>query len=141
MDDLDQAWIATVNEERLHHKQEKIQDWMLEDVLEAAEQICFLKTHLSALNGEPNKDLEFDEDAKCDICQSVDSLSYLTAYRFSIMARMEMSWYFVNPVLCVCTKPAMAFPICLLVLGSVETVKQTPEQRLSVYSVQTKVVQ
>ncbi|VDK35827.1 unnamed protein product [Taenia asiatica] len=70
MDDLDQAWVATVNEERARLQQEKIQDWMLEDVLDAAEQICFVKSHLSALTDEGLKNLEYDEDAKCDICQS-----------------------------------------------------------------------
>ncbi|KAL5970526.1 Protein Jade-1 [Taenia solium] len=70
MDDLDQAWVATVNEERARLQQEKIQDWMLEDVLDAAEQICFVKSHLIALTDEGFKNLEYDEDAKCDICQS-----------------------------------------------------------------------
>ncbi|KAL5110854.1 Protein Jade-1 [Taenia crassiceps] len=70
MDDLDHAWVATVNEERARLHQEKIQDWMLEDVLDAAEQICFVKSHLSALTDEGLKNLEYDEDAKCDICQS-----------------------------------------------------------------------
>lgn len=63
--------MATVNEERARLQQEKIQDWMLEDVLDAAEQICFVKSHLSTLTDEGFKNLEYDEDAKCDICQSV----------------------------------------------------------------------
>ncbi|KAH9282793.1 Protein Jade-1 [Echinococcus granulosus] len=70
IDDLDQAWVTTVNEERTRLQQERIQDWMLEDVLDAAEQICFVKSHLSTLTDEGLKNLEYDEDAKCDVCQS-----------------------------------------------------------------------
>ncbi|VDM16260.1 unnamed protein product [Hydatigera taeniaeformis] len=70
IDDLDQAWVVTVNEERARLQQEKIQDWMLEDVLDAAEQICFVKSRLNALTDQGLKNLEYDEDAKCDICQS-----------------------------------------------------------------------
>ncbi|VDD82588.1 unnamed protein product [Mesocestoides corti] len=72
LDDLDYAWLATVNEERECLCEEKVQDWMLEDVMEAAEQICFIKSRLDSSALEVNKNPEFDENARCDICQSYD---------------------------------------------------------------------
>ncbi|KAM7537949.1 hypothetical protein Aperf_G00000076637 [Anoplocephala perfoliata] len=67
IDNLDQAWLATVNEERVEKKKARVLEWMLEDVIEASEQICLVKMLSEALaNG-------ISEESKCDVCRGLDS--------------------------------------------------------------------
>ncbi|VDP84221.1 unnamed protein product [Echinostoma caproni] len=65
IDDFDQAWVTTANEERECLGEALISDWMLEEVIEALEHLTFLRMQekIKELEGEA---LEFDENAKCD---------------------------------------------------------------------------
>ncbi|KAA0196496.1 PHD finger protein rhinoceros [Fasciolopsis buskii] len=70
IDEFDQVWVTTTNEERECLGEALISEWMLEDVIEALEHLTFLRMQekIKELEGEA---LEFDENAKCDVCLSV----------------------------------------------------------------------
>ncbi|CAL8069851.1 unnamed protein product [Calicophoron daubneyi] len=71
MDDLDYCWISTVNEERECLGQDLIKDWMLEEVIESLEYLTYVRMHgmLKKLEAQA---LEFDENARCDVCLSYE---------------------------------------------------------------------
>ncbi|KAG5445592.1 Protein Jade-1 [Clonorchis sinensis] len=71
IDNLDYAWISIVNEERDCLDLPVITDAMLEDIMEALEQLTFLKMHQKLKELEAQT-LEFDENARCDICLSYE---------------------------------------------------------------------
>ncbi|CAH8627010.1 unnamed protein product [Dicrocoelium dendriticum] len=71
LDNLDCAWISTVNEERECLDMVLITDWMLEVVMEALEHLTYVKMH-EKLKELEAQTLEFDENAKCDVCQSYE---------------------------------------------------------------------
>ncbi|KAM3178245.1 hypothetical protein ACTXT7_002954 [Hymenolepis weldensis] len=67
IDNLDYAWLSVANEERVKNNEEKLAEWMLEDVIEAAEQICHVKMLSEALaNG-------ISDESKCDVCRDLSS--------------------------------------------------------------------
>lgn len=70
LDDLDYAWIFTVNEERECLGQVLLEDWMLEAILSTLEYLAYVKMDEKMKEIELH-DLEFDENARCDICLSV----------------------------------------------------------------------
>ncbi len=95
-DDLDAAWLGTVNEERECLGEDRIHEWMLEDVVEAAEEAYCIKRRTANPADESLNNLEFDEDARCDICQSVGLIfslisSTLPPFFASMMVRMAMN--------------------------------------------------
>nr|VZI46322.1 unnamed protein product [Spirometra erinaceieuropaei] len=71
LDELDNAWLQTVNEERECLGEERIQDWMIESVFETAEEIAYIKSKDDALSNE-EKPIEFDENTRCDVCLSYE---------------------------------------------------------------------
>ncbi|THD18864.1 Protein Jade-1 [Fasciola hepatica] len=83
IDEFDRVWVKTTNEERECLGEALISEWMLEDVIEALEHLTFLRMQekIKELEGEA---LEFDENARCDVCLSV------TCYGISSLP--EGSW-------------------------------------------------
>ncbi|VDN41013.1 unnamed protein product [Dibothriocephalus latus] len=75
LDELDHAWLQTVNEERECLGEEKIQDWMIENIFEIAEEIAYIKSKDETLSNE-KKSIEFDENTRCDVCLSVSFVTF-----------------------------------------------------------------
>nr|CAH8848257.1 unnamed protein product [Trichobilharzia regenti] len=71
IDDLDQAWISTLNEERQCLGQTPIKEWMLEKVITTLEYLTYVKMR-EKIKEIDMQCLEFDENARCDICQSYE---------------------------------------------------------------------
>ncbi|CAH8848316.1 unnamed protein product [Trichobilharzia szidati] len=71
MDDLDEAWISTLNEERQCLGQTSIKEWMLEKVITTLEYLTYVKMR-EKIKEIDMQCLEFDENARCDICQSYE---------------------------------------------------------------------
>ncbi|CAH8536735.1 unnamed protein product [Heterobilharzia americana] len=71
VDDLDYAWIATVNEERECLGQVLIEDWMLEKIITTLEYLTYIKMR-EKIKEIDVQCLEFDENARCDICLSFE---------------------------------------------------------------------
>ncbi|KAF7250727.1 hypothetical protein EG68_08410 [Paragonimus skrjabini miyazakii] len=71
IDKLDYAWIFVVNEERECLDLPLIQDWMLEEIMETLEHITYIKMQEKIKELEVVA-LEFDENAKCDVCLSYE---------------------------------------------------------------------
>lgn len=90
---MDTTWLAIVNEERECLGGNRIQEWMLENVMEAAEEICYIKRRTaSAIEAESVNNPEFDANARCDICQSVCFSLYLISIAYSsTTVRTEMN--------------------------------------------------
>lgn len=78
IDDLDYSWIAIVNEERECLGEPLLYDWMLEEMIETLEHMCYVKMNEKVRELEMQS-LEFDENAKCDICLHV-SFIYLIIF-------------------------------------------------------------
>ncbi|CAH8535124.1 unnamed protein product [Schistosoma bovis] len=71
IDDLDYSWIATVNEERECLGQVLVEDWMLEKVISTLEYLTYVKMR-EKIKEIDMQSLEFDENARCDICLSFE---------------------------------------------------------------------
>ncbi|KAH8875546.1 Protein Jade-1 [Schistosoma japonicum] len=71
VDDLDYSWISTVNEERECLSQVLIEDWMLEKVISTLEYLTYVKMR-ERIKEIDVQSLEFDENARCDICLSFE---------------------------------------------------------------------
>lgn len=128
IDDLDYSWIATVNEERECLGQVLVEDWMLEKVISTLEYLTYVKMR-EKIKEIDMQSLEFDENARCDICLSVCSL-YYTIIWFSLKVKMETNWSFVMVASCVSTRRVMAFSKSLKDHGCVDSVRRVSSQPL-----------
>lgn len=117
IDNLDHAWLATVNEERARKKEAKVLDWMLEDVIEASEQICLVKMLAEALaNG-------INEESKCDVCRGVGYPVFLRFWcLFSWIVKKAMKLCFAISVMSVFINCVMALERSPKVRGSADDV-------------------
>ncbi|CAH8498042.1 unnamed protein product, partial [Schistosoma turkestanicum] len=71
VDDLDYSWISTVNEERECLGQVLVEDWMVEKVISTLEYLTYVKMR-EKIKEIDVQSLEFDENARCDICLSFE---------------------------------------------------------------------